>query len=134
MMAHRRAKAPVRRTIPVVEDDEVLRMVLRMEFEKNGFSVREARHGRDALASIIEMAPDIIVTDIMMPVMDGFSFIDAVRKSALSVPIIAMSAVKDDDMRQRAMETGANRFCVKPITPETLLAAIEDHLPTIIAM
>ncbi len=119
-----------RPVILVVEDDDVLRMVLRFEIEKRGFVVREAENGAAALSSFKNRVPDIIVTDLMMPVMDGFSFIDEVRHSAASagVPIIAISAVKDQEMGRRALALGANTFMAKPLSPEGLLKTIQTYL------
>lgn len=128
-MANRLAGERDRRIILIVEDDEVLRMVLHQEFVKNGFYVREAENGQAGIASFVEMPPNIIITDLMMPVMDGISFIAAVRKTNDTVPIIAMSAVMGDRMGEKAVEAGANQFCIKPIATETLLTAIKDYLP-----
>ncbi len=122
--------AESRRIILIVEDDEVLRMVLRIEFEKNGFNVREADNGKVGLASMGEMQPDAIITDIEMPVMDGFNFIRAVRNSRrdAAVPIIAISALRSDGMTEKAVAAGANRFCEKPLAPSILLALVNGYL------
>ncbi|MBI5636344.1 MAG: response regulator [Nitrospinae bacterium] len=128
--AKRAADVRDRRTILIVEDDDILRTVLRFEFEKNGFKVLEAENGRAAIAAIGCIQPDIIITDLMMPVMDGFSFIDAVRKAkGNTVPIIAISAAKGDGMGEKAVETGASQFCEKPLSLESLLTAVRNHLP-----
>ena len=131
--ARRAADAENPRTILIVEDDDLLRMVLRMELEKNGLNVFEAGNGQAGLAVLRDMAPDIIVTDLMMPVMDGFSFIAAVRRTngGAALPIIVISAMKSADMREKAVEAGANLFCEKPLSPESLLAVIKNHLPAI---
>lgn len=120
-----------RRTILIVEDDEMLRIILRLEFKKSGFEVREAENGQVGLASVVEMHPDVIITDIEMPVMDGFSFIAAVRRihGKPFVPIIAISAMKNDGIAKMAKAAGANQFCAKPLTPKILLAVINSHLP-----
>ncbi len=122
---------PNSRTILIVEDDEVLRMVLRVEFEKNGFNVREAENGSAGLTSIVEMHPDAIITDIEMPVMNGFSFIAEVRKAdgQADIPIIAISASKITDVAAKAVAAGANQFCEKPLTTKNILAVINAYLP-----
>lgn len=128
--AKRAADMRSRRTVLIVEDDDVLRTVLRFEFERNGFNVLEAENGRTGLSAFHDMAPDIIITDLMMPVMDGFSFIDAVRKThGAAVPIIAISAAKGDGIGEKAVETGASQFCEKPLSLEGLLTAVRSHLP-----
>lgn len=115
----------------IVEDDEVLRMVLHIEFEKNGFEVREAENGKAGLASIAEMYPDVIITDMEMPVMDGLAFTTEVRITygKITMPIIAISAAKNDDLAEKALAAGANQFCEKPLTVESLLAVVNRHLP-----
>ncbi len=115
----------------IVEDDEVLRMVLHFELEKNGFEVREAVNGKAGLASIVEMHPDVIITDIEMPVMNGLKFIAAVRITygKIAIPIIAISASKSDGIAEKALAAGANQFCEKPLTVESLLTIVNRHLP-----
>lgn len=118
-------------TMLIVEDDEVLRMVLRFEFEKCGFEVREAENGKAGLASIVERHPDVIVTDLEMPVMDGFSFIATVRATygKAAIPIIAISAGKSDGLAEKAVAAGANQFCPKPLNAKSFLAVVNSHLP-----
>lgn len=119
-----------RRTMLIVEDDEVQRMVLRFEFEKGGFKVREAENGKAGLASIVEMHPDIIVTDLEMPVMDGFSFITEVRTTygKAAIPIIAISASKSEGLAEKAVAAGANQFCQKPLIAKNFMAVINRYL------
>ncbi len=129
------ADAPHRRTILMVDDDDVLLMVMHMVFERNGFNVINADNGLAGLSAIREKTPDIIITDLMMPVMDGLTFIAAVRKTegTAAIPIIAISAMKGDELPKKAMEAGANQFCIKPFSPESLLTVIKNQLSASIA-
>ncbi len=117
-------------TILIVEDDDVLRMVLRIEFEKNGYKVREAENGRAGLTSFEEMHPDAIITDIEMPVMNGINFIAEVRKenNQAEVPIIAISASKIANVGEKAVAAGANRFYEKPFATKNILTAVNTYL------
>lgn len=119
--------------ILIVDDDEILRMVLHNEFKKIGFKVREADNGKVGLASLVEIYPDVIITDIEMPVMDGFTLIRAVRKIDVraAIPIIVLSAMKSDDMAKKALAAGANQFFPKPFHLNNLVAAILGHLSAI---
>lgn len=119
-----------KRVVLIVDDDEVQRMVLRHEMEKSGFHVREAVNGQAGLAAVGDFHPDIIITDLMMPVMDGFTFIAAVRKTdgVSTVPIIAVSGSRAEGMGERAVESGANQFYDKSASLHILMAAVENHL------
>jgi PAS domain S-box-containing protein len=88
----------------VVEDDAAMREVLRRMLEKEGWAVREASNGREALARMVEERPDLILLDLMMPEMDGFQFIDEVRKhqERRSIPVVVVTAMDltHDDRRR----------------------------------
>jgi two-component system, chemotaxis family, chemotaxis protein CheY len=85
------------RDVLVVDDDSSMRILLAEELRCRGYSVSVARNGREALDRLDVMTPDVIVLDLMMPVMDGWTFVKRYRDHARrrSVPIIAMSAAGD---------------------------------------
>lgn len=116
--------------ILIVDDDEILRRVLLLELEKRGFKVREADNGKDGLARLVEMLPDIIVTDLEMPVMDGFTFIANVRATfgKAAIPIIAISGSINEGLAERTLVAGANQFLPKPFHINSLTTAIVGHL------
>jgi signal transduction histidine kinase/DNA-binding response OmpR family regulator len=88
----------------VVEDDAPMREVLRRTLEKEGWAVREAANGREALAALAEARPELILLDLMMPEMDGFQFVDEVRTHHewRSIPIVVVTAMDltPDDRRR----------------------------------
>ena len=88
----------------VVEDDPATREVFRRMLQKDGWSVTEAENGKVALERLEEVDPDIILLDLMMPVMDGFEFVQELRKveSRRSIPIVVVTAkdISDDDRRR----------------------------------
>ncbi len=85
-----------RRDLPVlvVDDDDVLRELMRRILEKDGYSVTEARNGRDALDRLAEVTPGLILLDLMMPEMDGFELVEELRHhpSWRSIPIMVVTA------------------------------------------
>jgi len=82
------------RTILVVDDDSSMRFLLKMLFESAGYEVVEAQHGAAALERLKEARPSLVVTDLMMPVMDGIQLIERLRSDpeTQSIPILAMTA------------------------------------------
>lgn len=117
-------------TVLVVDDDEVLRIVFRMELEKAGYGVLEAENGQAGFIIAGDNHPNLIITDIMMPVLDGIGLIDKIRNSnsIRSTPIIAISAERDPAISKRALERGANEFISKPISPGGLLRSVGKYL------
>ena len=113
--------------ILVVEDHAVLRgdMARMLGSLEGGSRVDEAANGLEALALLDKAGYDLIVTDIVMPMMDGFSLMEALRKRATSSPkIIVTTALSRDDFIARAMELGADFFLAKPYDPEALLSCV----------
>ncbi|MEM7116370.1 MAG: response regulator [Chloroflexota bacterium] len=103
-------------TILVVDDEPLLRRLLRSMLERSGFDVDEAKDGRDALSKIRDKVPDLMIVDYMMPEMDGPDICRAVRKQhhTAHVPVIMLSARSDERMAQSCLEAGANLCLQKP--------------------
>lgn len=110
-------------SILVVDDEPDVRFLLRMIFQGAGHSVVEARNGRAALDCIAEATPSAVVTDLMMPVMDGRELIEQLRADpqTATVPIVLISASPMD-------AAGADAVLKKPFRSEDLLALIEELL------
>jgi len=111
--------------ILLVEDDQDTRSAMAMLFEMEGFEVLSARDGREAYLKAQAERPDLIVTDINMPVVSGLDLIRLIRADCnlQGVPIIAMSAVGKQYLN-RAKELGAVEVCQKPIEFDTFLSMI----------
>jgi CheY-like chemotaxis protein len=105
--------------ILVVDDESNMRFLLRMVFETEGFEVVEANHGAAALERVREEQPDLIVTDLMMPVMDGRDLIERLRADAetAGIPILVLSANRNLEV------AGADLAMSKPFDPDALLDA-----------
>jgi two-component system chemotaxis response regulator CheY len=113
-------------TILTVDDSRTMRDMLRMALAEAGFNVLQAVDGVDGLDVLQRSTPDVIVTDINMPKMDGFGLIEAVRKDNRyrKVPILVLTTESDAAKKQRAKEAGATGWIVKPFEPTKLIAAI----------
>lgn len=109
-----------------IDDSRTMRDLLRIALEQAGFDVTTAEDGLDGLERLRAAAPDIIITDINMPRLDGFGVIEAVRGSqeAASVPILVLSTESSAEMKDRARRAGATGWIVKPFDDQRLVSAI----------
>lgn len=113
--------------ILIADDDGETAEALASVLREAGHSARLARHGGDALALAVNSPPDLVISDIMMPEMDGFMLCRRMQEDErlAKVPVILYSSVFCfDDDRELAMSLGASRFLVKPIDPGALLEAV----------
>ncbi|NMF59104.1 response regulator [Pseudanabaena yagii] len=118
------------RRILVVDDRWENRSVLVSLLEAVGFQLIEAEHGEQALAKLQQQPVDLVITDIVMPVMNGFEFLKLVRSEEpiKSVPVIVSSASVSDIDRQKSLQMGGNDFLPKPVNVEELFSLIANHL------
>lgn len=102
-----------------------------MVLVSKGYEVRGAMNGTDALASLAQFKPDLIVSDVRMPDMNGFDFLDRIKKnpSVSSTPVVFLSAIDDYHARKVARELGAADYLLKPVDEEQMLAALQKYLP-----
>ncbi|NET35940.1 MAG: response regulator transcription factor [Cyanothece sp. SIO1E1] len=116
--------------ILIVDDDITLRTALNHYLENRGFTVQDAGSGVEALACFEEDPPDVIVSDVMMPEMDGFEFCRRLRSTRLGqlVPFIFLSSRRETDDRIQGHNIGADDYLVKPFEPRELVAKIEAQL------
>ena len=118
-------------TILIIEDQNDVRAFLAVVLQRAGFEVREATNGLDGFAAIEECPPDLVITDIFMPVSDGLELIRSVRKLNLVLPIIAISPempMVGLDYLPFARNLGASAGLVKPIAPIDLLSVVSRLL------
>lgn len=118
---------PARPNILVAEDNKTLRRLLEYRLSKH-FDVRVAEHGEQALRLAEENMPDLIVSDIMMPVMDGFALLAALRANPATeaVPFIFLTAKSDDLSRERGLRKGVDDYLTKPFNIEHLIGRIQQ--------
>ncbi|MBN2715204.1 MAG: response regulator [Deltaproteobacteria bacterium] len=109
------------RCILLVEDDETIRSSAAMYLEDNEFEVHSAENGQQAIDMLAEIFPDVLVTDIRMPVMDGFEVIEKLGVSHPELPIIVMSGTGDLADVVKALRFGVWDFILKPIADMNIL-------------
>ena len=114
------------RKILTVDDSRTMRDMLRLALTNAGFAVVEAVDGLDGLDQLAAHGADVIITDINMPRMDGFGFIEAVRgdDDRRGTPILVLTTESDPEKKQRARSAGATGWIVKPFHPDKLVEAI----------
>lgn len=116
--------------ILLVDDDITLKTALIRYLQKRGYSVQDASSGTEALMLFEQNPPDVVVSDVIMPGMDGLEFCRRLRssRSGQLVPFIFLSGRKDLDDRIQGHQMGADDYLVKPFEPKELLAKIEAQL------
>jgi CheY-like chemotaxis protein len=113
--------------ILVIDDEPAIADVLRMLFEFRGHDVFVANDGSRGYATAQRQAPDVIVLDLMMPVMDGFTTLEALRgdERTADIPVVILSALSSGEVKQRLHSMGVRAILQKPYKPEDLLRAVE---------
>jgi DNA-binding response OmpR family regulator len=116
--------------ILVVEDDDVTQKLVKRFLERSGYEVSVADNGWDGLNLAIGNRPHLVLLDMMMPQMDGFGFLRALRSSAAAgLPVIVTSALADPSRQAQALELGAREYLVKTkFSLSDLTDAIRRHL------
>lgn len=118
-------------TVLTVDDSVTMRQILRHCLVGAGFKVISAEHGADAVEKLRGADLDIVITDINMPVMDGFEFIEHVRNGPDNsrLPILVLSTESEPEKRERARKAGATGWIVKPFDPQKLINAVKRVMP-----
>jgi diguanylate cyclase (GGDEF)-like protein len=120
----RREEAPAHTTpyIMIVDDERSARIALRGAFEQDGYLIEEFENGALALESCRRRMPDLILMDVMMPEMDGFSAVNEIRRIRVEAPppILMLTALQDDESIERAFKAGATDYITKPINLSVL--------------
>jgi DNA-binding NarL/FixJ family response regulator len=114
----------------LVDDDPNLILFVKDYLEFRGYKVITAENGRAALAVLEETLPDMIICDVMMPEMDGYTVVQQIRDDSRFswIPILFLSAKGQSQDRVKGLKTGADVYMVKPFEPEELVAQVESSL------
>ena len=114
-------------SVLIVEDDRNIQELLQMYLEKEGYAVTVAGDGGQGLQKFRAIKPDIVLLDVMMPVMDGWSVCRTIRSES-QTPIIMLTAKSETDDKITGLKTGADDYVTKPFEMKELLARIEAVL------
>lgn len=114
----------------LIDDDPNLILLVKDYLEFRGYEVIPASNGREGLEAMRNFTPDLIICDVMMPEMDGYTFVETIRSNSATdwVPVIFLSARGQTADRVRGLTTGADVYMVKPFEPEELVAQVEASL------
>jgi len=115
-------------TILVIDDDESMRDLLRLHLSAAGYEVQVAEDAIAAGYMVLKRAPDLIISDINMPHMDGFEFIEALKadKSLPEIPVIFLTSIEEGDHRGKLL--GAVGYITKPVMADQLLRLVARHV------
>jgi two-component system response regulator MprA len=108
----------------LVDDEPDILLMLRMSFEDEGHEIVMAADGRMGLERLAEHRPDVIVLDMMMPVVDGWGVLEAKQVEGDHTPVVVVSAKSDPKDCKRALELGAVEYVVKPFDLDRLIALV----------
>jgi len=115
------------KTILIVEDTE-LNIDLLTQLLEDDYNLLIARDGAQGVAVALERKPDLILMDISLPIMDGYSAARKIRETQPSVPIIGLSAHAMNGDAQRAKDAGCNDYLTKPVDEDLLLKKLKEYL------
>ena len=117
--------------ILLVEDDQALAGVYKSRLELEGFSVSHVANGEDALSKIVDLKPDLVVLDAMMPKINGFDVLDIIRQTpeTMNTRVVMLTALSQPKDKERAEELGADDYLVKSqVVIGDVVARIKHHL------
>jgi two-component system chemotaxis response regulator CheY len=116
--------------ILAVDDSPTMRGLIGAALTPSGFDVRFAEDGIDGLEQLPDADPDLVITDINMPRLDGFGVIEGVRKDPTygSLPVLVLTTESGEELKARARQAGATGWIVKPFDDERLVAVINRVL------
>ncbi len=111
----------------IVEDDRDMRSLLCDELWSEGYQLRSAANGEEALSSVKQDVPDLIITDLRMP-SGGLDYLQRLRTQAPTCPIILMTSFGDSHVRQEALRRGATAYFDKPVRLSELKSTVKQLL------
>ena len=117
----------------IVEDTKTITSLLQVYLMGWGLEFVEAKNGEEGLKMARELKPDLILSDVRMPVMDGFEMCAAIRsdKTLHTIPVVLLTSLKDEASRQKGRLVGATAFLSKPVAVDELREKVGEilHLP-----
>jgi two-component system, cell cycle response regulator DivK len=120
----------MKKRILIIEDNEQNLYLVSFILEKHGYEVFAARDGQEGINMAEPIKPDLILLDIQLPVMDGYTVARQLRANAKldQTPIVAVTSYAMAGDREKTIEAGCNGYIEKPINPDTFIEEVEQHL------
>jgi two-component system chemotaxis response regulator CheY len=117
------------RTVLVIDDERGFCDVVSVILESQGYEVQQAYEAKDAFGLLTETVPDLILTDLMMPEVDGLSLIRRLRETPdwAQIPVVMVSAHSDPEIQESAKQAGADGFIAKPFSATELRATVRSY-------
>lgn len=112
----------------IVDDEPDVLLLLRIELEAEGYETLLAADGETAIRRILEERPDIVLLDVMMPVVDGWGVLQRLAEHRVDTRVVVLSAKASDGDVAHALELGAQEYVTKPFEPAALLATVAHVL------
>ena len=121
--------------ILIVDDDPTTRKLLGLFLRAKGYEVAYAENGIDGIEKLGRENPNLIISDLNMPYMDGIEFVKTVRAdpARCDIPILMVTTEADPEERERALSTGVNGYLVKPVTADIITQNIRHILKNMFA-
>jgi len=109
-------------SIMVIDDSKTVRQYHKQILADTGYEVLEAENGMEAYEKCLDKNVDLFIVDINMPIMDGYSFVENIRKIEMFkvTPIVMISTEAEDQDKEKAYQAGANLYYIKPVKPDVL--------------
>ena len=125
-----RVYAPSKNTVLIIDDDPLIRRMVRALLEGEGFTVYEAENGAQGLEMATRIRPGLIILDVMMPVLNGYEVLKALRSRLefVDIPVLMLTAESDQKSELYALELGADDYIRKPFVPQLLVARVKALL------
>lgn len=128
LRSQRSITPPEAKRILVIDDSQIIQQLVTLSLQQEGYYVRTANNGHIAVGLLNYWVPDLIVLDMMMPVMDGFQFLEWHRQHHPQLPVLALTGINLPDSEQQILAAGANAVLLKPIQIPELLIQINQLL------
>jgi two-component system response regulator VicR len=116
------------KTILIAEDERMLLKTLEFRVKKDRYNVKAVSDGKAAVEFLQEKQPDLVVTDIMMPYVNGLELVQIIKEKYPSVPVIVLSTLGQEETVMKAFDLGASDFMTKPFSPNELSIRIKKLL------
>ncbi|MFC4115050.1 response regulator transcription factor [Nonomuraea zeae] len=112
----------------VVDDDEVIRQLIAVNLNLEGFEVATATDGQDCIDRVLDVMPDVITLDVMMPHLDGWATAQKLRteEATSHIKVVLITARAQDDDRRRGLGIGVDAYLTKPFDPAELIQVVRD--------